>query len=105
MTEQNITIVIGEQKEILARLVEVLQEDHSNRELSNGHDLAEILFIICKKGLKSSNKLIQDTSTVKGMLRLAYGREHFATTCLFHSFIKLQTNRDINIFNSIENVT
>ena len=96
--------VIAEREEILDKLLEVINEKYPQNEVSNGHDLAEVLFIICKKGLKSSNKLLQDASSVEGMLRLAYGRDHFAATSLLSSFKKLESKTCIHIFNPAEAV-
>lgn len=85
---------------ILEKLQEIIKLELVIEELVNGHDLAEILFIICKKGLKSRNESLKGASSVETMLRLAYSREHFQLTRLFRSLVEWQKTLNINIFSS-----
>lgn len=51
--------------------------------LSNGHDLSNIIFILLKKTLKSSNKMLQDFNSVEDSMILAYEFEEFKKTQLY----------------------
>ncbi|HIF9215996.1 TPA: hypothetical protein ACX6QF_001477 [Photobacterium damselae] len=90
--------IIADRVYIQEKLEEVIGENHSRFELSNGHDLAEVLFIICKKGLKSSNKMIQDASSIESMLRLVYSAEDFRNTNLYNSLNEWQKEHNKEVF-------
>ncbi|WP_148873383.1 DUF4435 domain-containing protein [Serratia marcescens] len=53
------------------------------KEMANGHDLAEALFIICKKGLGSQSKLLVDAGCIEDLLFLAYESSYFKGSGLF----------------------
>jgi hypothetical protein len=89
---------------ILEKLLSVIALELPMPELANGHDLAEILFIICKKGLKSSNESLKGASSVESMLRLSYSKEYFYLTDLFKQLLLWQKSQQINMFTPIENV-
>lgn len=74
----------------------ILAEGHPSQEIINGHDLAEILFIICKKGLRSSSKTLHDASCVEELLRLSYTEKYFEETELFLAIRKLQDDRELS---------
>ena len=96
---------IANRDEILVKLRSVISLQLPIYELANGHDLAEILFIICKKGLKSSNESLKGASSVESMLRLSYSKEYFYLTDLFKQLLIWQKSQGINIFTSIESVS
>jgi hypothetical protein len=89
---------------ILEKLLNIMALQLPIHEIANGHDLAEILFIICKKGLKSSNESLKGASSVESMLRLSYSKEYFALTELFKQLVLWQKSQNINIFTPISNV-
>jgi hypothetical protein len=95
---------IANREEILEKLISVTSLQLPILELANGHDLAEILFIICKKGLKSTNEILKGASSVESMLRLSYGKEYFSLTDLFNQLLIWQKSQDVNMFSSVENV-
>ena len=95
---------IEDRKVILEKLLSVISLQLPMYELANGHDLAEILFIICKKGLKSSNQSLSGSSSVESMLRLSYSREYFSLTELFKQLLLWQKDQNINMFSSVASV-
>lgn len=92
---------ISPRAEILDKLEEVISLDLPVDELVNGHDLAEILFIVCKKGLKSSHSDLKNASSVEAMLRLTFGKGDFSKTNLFKSLQAWEEKSDLKIFSSI----
>ncbi|MBU9823702.1 DUF4435 domain-containing protein [Rahnella perminowiae] len=62
----------------------IIGENHDVREMVNGHDIAEVLFILCKKGLKSQNKALVDADCVEDMMFLAYENTYFRKSNLFN---------------------
>ncbi|MEC6881744.1 DUF4435 domain-containing protein [Photobacterium piscicola] len=87
---------------ILEKLLSIMDLGLPVNEIANGHDLAEILFIICKKGLKSSNESLKGASSVESMLRLSYNKEYFALTELYKRLDTWQKSQNINMFTSIQ---
>ncbi|HCM5084234.1 TPA: DUF4435 domain-containing protein [Klebsiella aerogenes] len=89
--------IISSREDILSRLKETILEKHNVTDIVNGHDLSEILYIICKKGIKSQNKLLNDASGVEDMLRMTYNLEHFKKTKLYTDLNSHQitVNKDI----------
>lgn len=71
--------------EILKKLHEVTKLQLPIEELVNGHDLAEVLFILCKRGLKSSHCDLKSASSIESMLRLTFSKDDFSRTQLFKS--------------------
>lgn len=74
---------IKKREQILRHLDDVIKEEHNIYDIVNGHDLVEALYIICKKGLKSQNQLLNDASCVEEMLRLAFNLDHFKKTHIY----------------------
>lgn len=68
---------------ILEKLQETINLQHNVTEIVNGHDLAEVLLIIIKKGLASTNKLIQDSECIEDALAMSFDISHFSKTNLF----------------------
>lgn len=82
--------VVASRQIILSHLEAALSENHNLHDIVNGHDLSEALYLICKKGLKSQNKLLIDAKAVEDMLRLAYNLEHFKKTTIFNDLCNYQ---------------
>lgn len=83
---------------ILEKLNEVKSYELSPDIIANGHDLSEALFILIKKGLKSSSKSIQDASCVEELMRIAYSDGQFKGTSLFESLTKWQQEKNLSFF-------
>lgn len=66
-------------------------------EMVNGHDLAEIIFIICKKGLRSHSKLLVDADCIEDLLFLAYESLYFKKSNLFTKIDEWQRNKEITL--------
>lgn len=62
----------------------VSSEKYEITHLVNGHDLANILFLILKKTLKSSNNMLTDYNSIESSLVLAYDYEDFKKTNLYN---------------------
>lgn len=74
---------VSAQAYILEKLAEVKAENHSIKEIVNGHDIAEILFIVCKKYLNSQHKALVNADCVEDMMFLAYESSYFKSSNLF----------------------
>lgn len=70
---------------ILEKLHDVMNTQHDITEIVNGHDLAEILFLIIKKGLGSSSRLLQDAECIEDALAMSFDITHFSQTHLFNT--------------------
>lgn len=74
---------IPSRDEIKRFMNEIIYLNNDIKEMANGHDLAEALFIICKKGLGSQSKLLVDAGCIEDLLFLAYEANYFKVTGLF----------------------
>ena len=74
---------IPPREDILKALDKIISENYSLYDIVNGHDLSEVLYIICKKGLKIQNKLLSDAGCVEDMLRMTYNMEYFKRTKIY----------------------
>jgi len=66
-------------------LRKILAEKYPTHEVSNGHDLSAVLHLVSTKGLKSSNKLLQDPGCVQDLLIANYDLSKFASTALYRT--------------------
>lgn len=82
---QNRGIKVASKDEIDERLKIVLAERHPVLEVLNGHDLSAVLHLISTRGLKSSNKLLQDPDCVQDLLIANCDLKKFASTALYRS--------------------
>lgn len=89
---------ISDRSKIVKCLDEVISLNLNRVELTNGHDISEILYIICKKGLRSTNNLIQDASSIEAMLRLSYSESDFNLTTLYKELNQWQISRSKKVF-------
>ena len=85
--------------EIIEKLNSVISENHPPTEIINGHDLAEVLLIICKKGLKSKKKFLQDSASVEDSLAMSFDSSHFSKTNLYSSLIEWEKRNKTHILN------
>lgn len=86
---------------IQEKLDTVLKECHEPSEIVNGHDLSEILLMLSSKGLKSSNKALQNSDCVEDMLILAFDLIQFSKTALFKEINQFGGNSGVQIFKPI----
>lgn len=93
--------IIAPREEIRTKLDEVINMGLPVNELANGHDLAEILFIVCKKGLRSPHSDLKNASSVEAMLRLTFSKEDFSRTDLFKSLKNWEGRSNLKVFSSI----
>lgn len=75
--------ILKSRAEIRSKLDEIMLNKYPLHEIVNGHDLAEIMAIVLKKGLQSQSGLVQDSSSIEDALALAYGPQHFSKTNLY----------------------
>ena len=67
-------------------------------QLVNGHDLANFLYILMKKILKSKNKMLNDFSCVEDSLILAYDFSYFKETELYSQIENWSKANQIDFF-------
>ncbi|RAJ09886.1 DUF4435 domain-containing protein [Aeromonas salmonicida] len=82
---------------ILEKLNEIINERLPEKEIFNGHDLAETIYIVCKKGLKSTHEALNNATCVESMFRLAYNKADFSKTKLYIDLVRYQENEKIYI--------
>lgn len=75
--------VVMDRATLLKHLLEIKAENHRMTDLVNGHDVAEIIAIIAKNGLATSNKLLKDSEGVEDMLALSFNLGDFSKTGLY----------------------
>ncbi|GGO08439.1 DUF4435 domain-containing protein [Saccharibacillus kuerlensis] len=66
--------------------------------LVNGHDLTNILFILMKKVLKSTNKMLHDYNSIEDALILTYDNCEFIKTELFSKLYLWSREHEVNLF-------
>lgn len=82
---------------ILEKLEEIKKENHEIKEIVNGHDIAEILFIISKKGLNSQHRLLMNAACIEDMIFLSYSNLYFQETNLFGLIKQWEARTQYNI--------
>lgn len=82
---QNRGLKVSSKEAIEEGLQKILVEGYPVHEVSNGHDLSTVLHLVSTKGLKSSNKLLQDPGCVQDLLIANYDLTKFASTALYRT--------------------
>ena len=82
---QNRGLKVAAKDAIEEALRAILAEDHPADEISNGHDFSAVLHLVSTRGLKSSNKLLQDPGCVQDLLIANYDLRKFSLTVLYRS--------------------
>ncbi|WP_040951740.1 DUF4435 domain-containing protein [Gorillibacterium massiliense] len=85
-------------EEILNKLIEVAQKYYDIEQLVNGHDLTNILFILMKKVLKSTNGMLCDSDSVEYSLIMSYESKYFLSTQLFMELQIWSSINGVNLF-------
>lgn len=67
-------------------------------QLSNGHDLSNIVFIFLKKTVRSTNKMLFDNNSIEDSLILAYDFEDFKKTELYKKLLEYSKHNGIQLF-------
>jgi hypothetical protein len=88
---------IADQEIILEKLEEVISEKYSHLEIANGHDLSEILHLVCRKGLKSKDKTLGNADCVESMLTMSFNYTNFMKTNLFGLLDQYQLSQNDKI--------
>lgn len=86
---------VASRAEIKLKLELIMKEQVDLLEVVNGHDLCEVLYILCSKGLKSKSKLLHDADSVEEMLSLTYGHNYFRSSQLFKQLDEWQKSRGV----------
>lgn len=89
--------VISARKDIEARLIDVINLRLPFEEISNGHDLSEIIYLLCKKRLKSRHQDLNNAASVESMLRLTFGQLEFIKTKLYSMLLDWQKKVGCNL--------
>lgn len=89
---------IKDKSEIEAKFKEISEQDLDLMQLVNGHDLANFLYILMKKILKSKNKMLNDFTCIEDSLILAYDFSSFKETELFTQIAEWSRQEKINFF-------
>lgn len=82
---------------ILHELEAVLAEKHDILEIVNGHDLAEILYLIVTKGLGSNSSVLSSADSVENSLIMSYDISQFTKTKLYRMIDDHQKRKGVNI--------
>lgn len=89
-------------RDIITKAVESISaEEHSVAELINGHDLSAVLHIISTSGLKSKNKLLQDSGCVEDLLIAVFDIKRFSLTELYEKTSRWSKEKiGVSVFQS-----
>lgn len=82
-------------------LEEVVAENHPANEIVHGHDVAEVLLMISRDGLKSKNKLLQDSGCVEDLLTACFDFVKFSRTRLHANLEQWQTSNNAKVFRQL----
>lgn len=80
---QNRGLTVASKDRIAEALALITAEGHPADEISNGHDFSAVLYLLSVKGLKSTNKMLQDSVCVQDLLIAAFDLAKFASTELY----------------------
>ena len=98
---QNRGLNVASRDVIEQAIKSVSTEGHSINELINGHDLSAVLHIISTSGLKSKNKLLQDSGCVEDLLIAVFDIKRFSVTKLYERIsVWSQEKMGIGVFQS-----
>jgi hypothetical protein len=98
---QNRGLQVASKDVIADKLHIVMGESHPVQDISNGHDFAAVFHLVLTKGLKSSNRLLQDSGCVQDLLIAHYDLKRFALTTLYRSVQEwAATNGKPSVFHS-----
>lgn len=89
---------IKDKSEIEEKYNEISGQELDLMQLVNGHDLANFLYILMKKILKSKSKMLNDFTCIEDSLILAYDFSFFKQTELFAQIVSWSKDRKINFF-------
>lgn len=76
----------------------VCSQSYDLNQISNGHDLSNILLILMSKVLKSGNKLLANYNAVEDLLIIGYEYSEFKDTNLFKNMDKWSQSSGFRIF-------
>lgn len=82
---------------ILEALGVILAENHDIKEIVNGHDLSEILYLIVTKGLGSNSSVLNGADSIENSLIMSYDIAQFAKTRLYNSLDSYQKTKGVSI--------
>lgn len=80
---QNRGLTVASKDKISESLAVITGEGHPADEISNGHDFSAVLHLLSTKGLKSTNKMLQDPGCVQDLLIALFELTKFASTGLY----------------------
>lgn len=89
---------VAEMTLIEEKMDELLHKEHELLQLVNGHDLSNIIFMLLKKVLGSTNKSLFDYNTVEDSLIMSYETRYWIKTELFDQLYEWAKLNDENIF-------
>ena len=80
---QNRGLTVASRDNISEALAVITAEGHPGDEISNGHDFSAVLHLLSTRGLKSTNKMLQDPGCVQDLLIALFELTKFASTGLY----------------------
>ncbi|EKO3803431.1 DUF4435 domain-containing protein [Vibrio harveyi] len=91
---------VSSRADIKSKLELIMQEDIDQLEAVNGHDLCQVLYILCSKGLKSKSKLLNDSDSIEEMLSLTYAYDYFRNSQLFKQIDDWQKTHGVAVIGT-----
>ena len=82
---------------IIKKILEIRRNTYSVDHLVNGHDLTNIVYILIKKVLRSTTRMLTDFNCVEDSLILAYERTEFQKTDLYKDLLDWSKRNSISI--------
>jgi hypothetical protein len=80
------------------KYTEMEKDIHDPFQLSNGHDISNITFILLKKQLRSTNPMLNNYRCIEDSLILAYDFDYFKTTQLYFDLKKFSEKVKLSLF-------
>lgn len=87
--------------DIKERFQELSTKNFAIEQLVNGHDLTNIIYILIKKVLRSSNRMLVDANSVEDSLILSYEVWDFVRTELFGNLFQWSIDNNVNLFKGV----
>lgn len=92
--------IVADRDLIKEKLKIIRNENYDLDQIVNGHDACEVISVISKNGLKSSNKIFRDCDSIEDALALAFDREQFSKTSLCKKIIDWESSVEAKILVS-----
>lgn len=89
---------VADKETIKQKIEELSIKEYDLLQLVNGHDLSNIIFLLLRKCLRSTNKALTDYNAVEDAFIMSYEARYFINTELFKSLYEWTNLKNMEIF-------